>query len=177
MRWVALLRGINVGGKNKVEMARLRDVLQANSFTNVRTYIASGNILFSSPDRSAARLTTTIEDLIADQFGLDVPALVRSARNIRDVAAAIPEGWVTDDEHKADVMYLWKQASTEDLLDRVGAREVDEVVHEHEALLWRVRRKNFGRSGLSRLAAKPIYQQMTVRNVNTARKLAELVDG
>ncbi|MDX1511595.1 MAG: DUF1697 domain-containing protein [Nitriliruptorales bacterium] len=174
---MALLRGINVGGKNKIEMSRLRNVLEVNGLTNVSTYIASGNILFSSPDRSAARLTTTIEDLIAGEFGLDIRVLVRSASNIRDVAAAIPGDWATDDEHKADVMYLWKQASRGDILERVGVRPVDDVRHVHDALLWRVRRKDFGRSGLSRLAANPIYQQMTARNVNTARKLAELLDG
>ena len=76
MTYLALLRGINVGGKNKVEMARLKTLFESIGCSDVRTYINSGNVIFTN-GRVAARLRTSIEKAIAQEFGFDVRVVLR----------------------------------------------------------------------------------------------------
>ena len=103
---VALLRGINVGGARKVEMARLRTAVEATGATDVRTYIASGNVILRD-DRPETELTAALESAIEDEFGFDVPVLIRSGEDVRRIAAAIPAEWVTDKTMRTDAWFLW----------------------------------------------------------------------
>ena len=88
--YVALLRGINVGGNRKVPMARLREVVSEAGFGDVRTYIQSGNIVVTSPSRSVAAITGRLEEAIAGAFGFSVPVVVRSAAQLDAVLAGNP---------------------------------------------------------------------------------------
>ena len=96
MRYVAFLRGINVGGKSLIRMAELRDCVAEAGHDDVSTYIASGNVLLSSPVRSAAQLERPLEQAIERRFGLDVRVFVRTARQLAATARAIPKSWVVD---------------------------------------------------------------------------------
>jgi uncharacterized protein (DUF1697 family) len=89
MRWVALLRGINLGPRNKVPMAELRKALEAAGYGGVRTYIASGNILLDGPARRAA-LASDLERLVADTFGVSTSVILRKPRDLAATVAAHP---------------------------------------------------------------------------------------
>jgi uncharacterized protein (DUF1697 family) len=88
--YVALLRGINVSGKNKVAMAELRALVESLGYQHVRTYIQSGNVVFDSSTRSAAKVADTIAGVITRELGLDVTVIVRTAAEIEAVLAANP---------------------------------------------------------------------------------------
>ena len=178
MLYVALLRGINVGGKNKVEMKHLRTALEEAGLKSVRTYINSGNVIFESPIRSRSRLVDMIEAAIVKRFGFDVAVLVRDVNNIRKVVKSIPRKWTNDNAMKCDVMFLWDDVNKPSVVKDLSIKpDLEEVRYAPGALIWSVDRKYITRSGMMRMVGTPLYKRMTIRNVNTARKLLELMEG
>jgi uncharacterized protein (DUF1697 family) len=177
MKFVALLRGINVGGNNKVDMKALKSAFTDAGMTSVSTYINSGNVIFSSRMRNQERLAARLEAAIAQAFGFDIRVLVRSHDNLREVLAALPDDWVTDTEMRCDVLFLWQEVDSPAVLDDVTPKAgIDDVRYAPGALIWRVDRDKVTRSGLSKMVGSPLYKQTTIRNSNTARKLLALMD-
>lgn len=176
MVYVALLRGINVGGKSRVEMVRLKEALESSGFENVRTYINSGNVVFSDSKHKTKELVKKIEAAIEKEFGIKVPAVVRDSKNIHAVNKALPSAWVNDSTMKSDVMFLWEDFDKADVLKALTIKpEIDDVKYVPGAILWRVDRKNVTRSGMMKLVGTDLYKNMTIRNVNTLRKLAAMM--
>ena len=120
MTYLALLRGINVGGKNKVEMARLKTLFESIGCGDVRTYINSGNVIFTSK-RVAARLRTSIEKAIAKEFGFDVRWCSGISSPV-SVAELIPKSWKDDATMRCYVMFLWEEADALTVLERLRSR-------------------------------------------------------
>ena len=177
MIYVALLRGINVGGKNKVEMKRLKAAFEEAGMTSVRTYINSGNVIFSSPIRARARLVDLLENIIAQRFGFKVDLLVRDIKSMRGVVGAIPSDWTNDKTMKCDVMFLWDEVNRPSILKQLHFKpEMEDVRFASGALIWRVDRENVTRSGMMKLVGTPLYKRMTIRNCNTTRKLLQLME-
>lgn len=177
MNYLALLRGINVGGKNKVEMARLKEMFESIGATEVRTYINSGNVIFEH-DRKPARLRTAIEKAIEAEFGFEVRIVLRNRDEVTSLAKAIPASWKEDPTMRCYVMFLWEDIDDPLVLDEVTIKDgLDDVKYLPGAIVWRVDRDVLTRSGMMRLASHDLYKQMTIRNVNTVRKLAEMMGG
>jgi uncharacterized protein (DUF1697 family) len=177
MVYVALLRGINVGGKNKVEMKRLKAVFEEAGMRSVRTYINSGNVIFSSTIRARGRLVDLLEEAITQSFGFEVDLLVRDISSVRGVVEAMPGHWTNDKTMKCDVMFLWDDVNRPSVLRKLQFRpEMEDVRYVSGAVIWRVDRKNVTRSGMMKLVGTPLYRRMTIRNSNTTRKLLELME-
>jgi uncharacterized protein (DUF1697 family) len=175
-RYVALLRGINVGGKTKVEMATLRDVVAAVGCDDVRTYINSGNVLFTDA-RSPGTLAPLIETAIEDEFGFPVAVQLRDLRAVRRLCDAIPDDWTNDKQQKTDVMFIPAQLDKPGLLDSIAHKpEIENVLHAPGAIVWNISRENQTRGSATKLARSELYRRMTIRNVNTVRKLRELLE-
>lgn len=178
MRYVALLRGINVGGANTVSMKELGTVFEAAGHLHVRTYINSGNVIFSSDTADRAELVATLQRAMADKFGLTLDVLIRDVAEMTALVEAIPAEWANDDHEKTDVFFLWPDVDRPTIADELGARPgIDEVRYVPGAVIRRVERANATKSGLLGLIGKPLYKRMTLRNVNTTRKLLELMQG
>ncbi|MEX1004724.1 MAG: DUF1697 domain-containing protein [Acidimicrobiia bacterium] len=176
MSSVALLRGINVGGKNKVEMGRLRAVFEQLGLDDVRSCINTGNVIFTAGTNTDRDLVSSLERVIAAEFGLDLKVLLRGLDSMLELAGTLPDDWTNDSETKSDVMFLWDDADDPSVLDRLTIREgVDEVIYTPGAVLWRVDRAHYSRSGMNKLVGTKLYKSMTVRNCNTVRKLVELM--
>lgn len=178
MVYAALLRGINVGGNNTVPMPALKAVFETAGMERVRTYINSGNVIFTSPDAGdRAALTARLEGAIRDRFGFAVPVLVRSLPEMRAALAPLPDAWVNDDMMRCDVVFLWDDLTAEEVLAALRARpQIDDVLVTPGAIIWRVDRTNARRSGLLTLLTTPLYKRVTVRNCTTARKLLALME-
>lgn len=173
MKYVALLRGINVGGNNKVDMKQLVAAMSGASFDEVSTYINSGNIFFNAND-SEIELTNKLEQLIKDEFGLDIKVLLRNKDNIDAIIASIPPEWTNGSEMKCDVMFLWNKYNNDSILEHLTIKpDIDEVKYVHGALIWKVDRKNVTKSGMMKIVGTELYRNMTVRNCNTVRKIRE----
>ena len=172
---VALLRGINVGGNSLIRMAALRDCVAELGHDDVRTYIASGNVLFRSSERSAAKLDAQLERAIEERFRLPVRVVVRSANELARVVEHVPARWLSAPELRVSVWFLLRGANGRALASRLKPKEgIDEIVAAPGAILWAVRRDALTRTGI-RLIGTPDYKLITSRNLNTTLKLAELV--
>lgn len=176
MVYIALLRGINVGGKNKIGMKLLKQTFVQVGMNDVVTYINTGNIIFSKNDKSKAELSRILENAIHNDFGLQIKVVVRSVDDVRGIINAIPETWKNDSEMKSDVMFLWDEIDDESVLENLVIQpNIDTVKYVPGAILWSVDKKNVSKSGMSKIIGSKIYKQITVRNVNTTRKIYELM--
>lgn len=179
MKYAVLLRGVNVGGKNRVPNGELKQVLEAQGFEDVVTYINSGNAVFSSrQEPSVAKVRSALEK----HFGFEIPLLILPAKKIKAIADAIPTDWTNDPPkpdkfgQKSDVLYLFDEANEPDVLEKMGYRsDVETLIYLDGAVLANVKRINQTRYSLMKLVGTPLYKQMTIRNIATAKKLAELV--
>lgn len=177
MRYVSLLRGVNVGGNARVEMSRLKKVLEKAGFTDVVTYINSGNVIFDAPKGSSDSLVATIEKMILQEFGFSVPAIVLEKRRFLSIERAIPKDWSNDTNQRTDVLFLWKSFDSRSSLSLISpTKGVDTLKYIPGALAWNMDRKGYSRTGMRKFIGTPLYKNMTARNVNTVRKLAGLLE-
>ncbi len=176
MLHVALLRGINVGGAHKVPMPELRRVFAQLGHRDVATYINSGNVIFRADAQDEIALAAPIEDALQAGFGFRPRVLVRTGADIRTIAQAIPDDWTNSPQMRTDVVYLLDGVDAETASSQLEPREgIEHVRHAPGAFIWMVSRSDATRSRLTRMAGTPLYKQATVRNVNTARRLAAMV--
>lgn len=180
MTFVVLLRGINVGGKNKVPMAGLRTFLQDAGFTNVRTYIQSGNALLDSTQPPAA-VRQAIEEGLPKAFALDsalVKVLVLTHDELAGIVADAPDGFGTEpDTYHYDVCFFMGEVTSDDVMARVSLHpQVDTAVAGDRALYFRRLSALRTRSRMSVLISTPVYQSLTIRNWNTTTKLLAMLD-
>ncbi len=180
MRYVVLLRGVNVGGNHRVPKTEFQQVLESLGFRDVVIYINSGNAVFTSDGEVSTR---NVQAALEKHFGFDIPTLVLSGEKIRAITAAIPPDWTNDAPkpdktgQKSDVLYLFDEANTPDVLEKLGYKpEIEEMLYMDGAVLANITRKNQSRGSLQKLIGTQMYKYVTVRNITTAKKLAELVD-
>jgi uncharacterized protein (DUF1697 family) len=178
MIYVALLRGINVGGSNKVEMKKLKITFENLGFTTVSTYINSGNVIFEDSNLSHENLIQAIEEAILKDFGLSIKVLVRNISNIENVVKVIPETWQNNAEMKTDVMFLWDEVNSKEVLSQFKCKPgIDNLLYVSGAVVWNIGRKNYNQSSVPKMIGSKLYTQMTARNVNTVRKVFGLMKG
>jgi uncharacterized protein (DUF1697 family) len=176
MKHVALLRGINVGGNNRIEMPRLKAVVEGLRYTDVRTYINSGNVVFEAGTAPASAAAARIEQAIAREWGLPIKVLLRSAEQFAHLVAVLPDDWRNDSAHRCDVLFLWEEALSRDVRQELGAKDgIDELIFTPGEVIWRIARPDVTRSGLHKLIGTPLYARLTIRNANTVRKLASMM--
>ena len=175
---LALLRGINVGGKNLIKMADLKTCFEENGFTNVATYIQSGNVLFESTESSSAKLTAKIEKMLGGSFDYVASVVVRSRTQLRKIVDGAPKGFGAEpSKYRYDVLFLKPPLTAKKALKEVPLKEgVDEVYAATGVLYFSRLASRASSSRLSRVASMPIYKSMTIRNWNTTTKLLELMD-
>ncbi|MGA9287255.1 MAG: DUF1697 domain-containing protein [Anaerobacillus sp.] len=178
--YIGLLRGINVGGKNKIKMAELRDALENESFKNVKTYIQSGNVVFES-DQEENVLCKEMETAIKEHFGLTVPVILRTAEEWQSIRENCPFHAEQISKAKASavgeslyVAILSKPLSKEEgekVIDVASDKEECEMNGREIYLLFHDSIRN------SRLANKvaSFDSHVTVRNWKTINKLSEMV--
>jgi uncharacterized protein (DUF1697 family) len=176
MVYAALLRGINVGGNNKVDMKILKQSFEQAGMKNVVTYINSGNIVFTAAGYSKNELANVLEQAILDTFGLQIKVLVLSLEDMRQVMSSLPESWTNDDKMKSDVLFLWEDINDSSILDKLIFKpEIETVKYAPGAILWTIDKINVTKSSMTKLVGTKLYRQMTIRNVNTTRKIYELM--
>jgi uncharacterized protein (DUF1697 family) len=170
-RYVALLRGINVGGRSKVEMPRLKSMFEDLGCDSVRTYINSGNVVFDD-GRKEATLVRVIEAALETTFGWKLRIVLRSQAEVGALLEHVPATWTNDAKQKTDVMFLWAEVDRPEALDAIVTDPaVENVLFLDGAVVWNVSRANAKRSNAVRLVKSDLYAHLTIRNINTVRKL------
>jgi uncharacterized protein (DUF1697 family) len=172
-KYIALLRGINVGGKNKVEMKKLKVTFEKLGFRGVTTYINSGNVLFDSAE---IPVVSSIEKAIKKDFGFEVKTLIRSQENIENLCDNIPEFWENNSEMKTDVLFLWDEMDKPETTKLITQNpEVDTLIYHPGAIIWHIKKIDYNKSGMHKFVGTRVYKSMTARNVNTVRRLEEIL--
>ncbi|MCW7491399.1 DUF1697 domain-containing protein [Leptospira sp. 2 VSF19] len=172
MKYIALLRGINVGGNRKVEMKKLRSLMESLGYTEVSTYINSGNIIFEAEDDTKT-VRFKIEKSFEKVFKFEIPTIVKTEKEMKKIANAIPKEWQNDSTQRTDVAYLFPEADSKKIIEELPLKkEFLEIRYQKGALIWNIKRENVNKSQLAKLISHKLYKSMTIRNVNTARFLA-----
>jgi uncharacterized protein (DUF1697 family) len=175
--FVALLRGVNVGGKNNLSMSELKTNLSKAGFDDVRTYINSGNVLFTSSQTDARKLETNIERLLSIQHKLECKVVVRSLSEMKKLVESLPAAWKDDESWAHNVVFLRHSIDSKNVLKELAPKpEIEKVLYRSGAVLWSVQRSEIKQSTMTKLSSRKIFQHMTVRNPNTTRKLYELME-
>ena len=177
-RYIAFLRGINISGKNKVSMAELKQGFVRLDYTDVKTYLNSGNVIFSSDEADTVKTTSRIEEMIKNQFGLDIPVFVISKEEIEDILYHAPDWWGDENKEIYDnLIFIMSPATFKDVYDEIGEpKEGLEKIEEYkETVFWSFSRKDYQKTNWwSKTASAAIGSKLTIRTANTVRKIVSM---
>jgi uncharacterized protein (DUF1697 family) len=156
-------------------MGELRKLLEQAGLQQVTTYINSGNVLFTS-DKSTVENCQIIQAVIQENFGITVPVIARTQPQIENLVAQIPDDWTNDAEQKTDILFLWDEIDSPDIMEQIVYKpEIETARYIDGALVWNIQRSRATRGSLIKIVETHFYKKMTVRNVNTVRKIAQLL--
>lgn len=176
-RYLLLLRGINVGGNNIIKMADLRECFEEMGFSNVVTYIQSGNIIFDST-KSNKETVSTIQKGLAKHFSYSTPVFLISNKQLKDVVSQAPMAFGKEPKkYRYDVMFLRSTLNASSALKQIETREgVDSAEAGRGAIYFSRLISKATRSYMPKVIKLPIYKDMTIRNWNTTNKLLNLLE-
>jgi uncharacterized protein (DUF1697 family) len=175
-RHVVLLRGINIGSRNRISMPELREALEDAGFKDVRTYLQSGNVVVGSTAKPES-VGRKFEKLVKERFGLEIPVVVRTRDELARIVKRNPLGKVATDPKRYQVSFLSTKLSAKVVreLEEAAAPEERVEVNGREVYAWHP--KTIARSKLwNRLAGKGLGVTATSRNWATVEALLDLAD-
>ena len=174
--YLVLLRGINAGGKNVIKMNELKILFEEMGFTDVKTYIQSGNVMFLDYENDQIKIQKKIEKTLFKKLNYKINIRILTFSEINEIVNNKPEGFGEDNENKYDVIYLIKPLETKDAIKEIKTKDGVDKIFEGKNVLYISRLiKNLNKSHFSKIIDTPIYQNITIRNWNTTRKLYELM--
>ena len=174
--FVALLRGVNVGGNNMISMKELKKSFETLGYPHVSTYINSGNIIFTSDEADARKLEVEIEEMLAREYQLGSKVVVRTLSEMAKLVKSLPAHWSGDSDWRYNVIFLRHTIDSKKILGELPVKsELEELEYRPGTLLWSAHVSAVARSNLVKLSNRKLYQEMTVRNLNTTKKLHELM--
>lgn len=177
-RYIALLRGVNISGKNKVPMAELKKCFEALGFMEVKTWLNSGNVIFSCDEADAAALTDKIERMIQCEFGLNIPVFVISQEELADILRQAPDWWGTENKEIYDnLIFIMPPAAFTDVYREIGAPEegLEQIQEYRSAVFWSFSKKDYQKTNWwPKTARADIGSKLTIRTANTVRKIVSM---
>lgn len=178
-QYLALLRGINVGGGNIIRMAALKACFEASKLENVATYIQSGNVLFETHESDAVRLVRKLEAVLSKTFNpYEARIVLCSHAKLKEIVRKAPKGFGTQPQkYRYDVIFLKAPLTAVETIKSVPAKVgVDEAFVGPDVLYFSRLTARASQSHLARIVSLPLYKGMTIRNWNTTTKLLALMD-
>lgn len=177
-RYIAFLRGINISGKNKVSMAELKKGLEEMSFEEIKTYLNSGNVIFSTSESHPETLTKQIEEMINNKFSLDIPVFVISKEDLEDILRHAPDWWGREDKEIYDnLIFMMPPAGFEEVFNEIGEpREgLEQILNYKQAVFWSFCLKDYRKTNWwPKTANTAISSKLTIRTANTVRKMVKM---
>lgn len=177
-KYLALLRGINVGGNNIIKMVELKACFEELGFSDVVTYIQSGNVWFSTKKGSVEKITLEIEKALTKKLTNNIKVVVISLEQLKEVIAEAPKHFGKEPEkYRYDVIYVKAPLTAKEALKQMPLREeVDTAIAGTHAVYFSRLIARATQSKLSKVVALPVYKDLTIRNWNTTSKLITLVE-
>ena len=175
-KYLTLLRGINVGGKNKVPMVELKKAFEEVGFLDVKTYINSGNVVFSYNKTDEVLLQNKCHEIIKNAFQCDIKVMVINAMEFVEALDAAPKWWGIDTESQHFAIYVIAPTSAETIIDSVGeTKDFEQVFSYGRTIFWSSPVKTFQETKWAKVSSMDIYNDITIRNAKTTRKLLEMI--
>lgn len=177
-QYLALLRGINVGGNNIIKMVDLKACFESMGFSDVMTYIQSGNVLYKAAETDKTKLTTKIEGVLSERFGYRSRIVTVTYMELKKVVEEAPNGFGKDlDKYRCDVIFLKEPLTVKEAMKNVRVKEgVDNAFAGKTVLYFSRLISKASQSHLTKIITLPMYQNMTIRNWNTTTKLLALME-
>ena len=145
-------------------------------FTDVSTYINSGNIIFKTKEADARKLESKIEKMLLKEYQLDSRVVLRSLGEMAQLVESLPRNWGGDSNWRYNVIFLRHTIDSEKILAEIEVKkDIEEVVYRPGTLLWSAEVSELTRTNMLKLSTRKMYLDMTIRNLNTTRKLHELM--
>lgn len=174
--YVAFLRGINVGGNNIIRMDRLREEFEKMGFLSVKTYIQSGNVLFHSNVTDRIDIEKKIEKAMTTAFNYNAKVIVRSKEDIENTITQFPRIF-EDPVWKHNVIFLTKSVDSKNIVNHFEIKEdIEQLSYFPGVLFWSAKLSTINQSSMLKLSARKEYKEMTVRNINTTKKILTLMN-
>ena len=178
MRYITLLRGINISGKNKISMPELKTALGEKGFADVKAYLNSGNVLFSDDETDIVKLAESIRTIIFETFHLEIPVFVISQDELKDLLSKAPSWWGSDSKDIYDnLIFAITPYSIETVAEKIGepTEKIEKVQICENVAFWSFDRKLCAKANWWKKTAAPgIGEMITIRTANTLRKIAEM---
>lgn len=174
-RYIALLRGINISGKNKISMSELKKGFTELGFAEVATYLNSGNVIFSSTIGDENVFSNMIKLMIKERFDLNIPVFVVLQEELEQLLNNAPDWWGNDNKEIYDnLIFIMPSLSYEEFYDEIGSPKAEyEKVHNYKKVIfWSFSRKDYQKTNWwSKTANANISNEITIRTANTVRKI------
>lgn len=174
-RYIALFRGINISGKNKISMAELKLCFLESNFSDVFTYLNSGNVVFSVDESSKIVLADKIKIMIQERFELNIPVFVISQEELKDLLSEAPIWWGNDNKEIYDnLIFVMFPAIAEIIAEKIGkpTKELEQICICQNAIFWSFDRKNYAKANWwKKTASAGIGEMITIRSANTLKKI------
>src|SRR5690606_30220318 len=176
MRYICLLRGINVGGNNIIKMIDLKKSFEEMGFDEVKTYIQSGNVIFDSDEIDLIKLEKDIVKILSEKFNYQSKVVIISHEQLARIIQNAPKDFgVYAQDYRYDVLFLKFPLSSKEALGKILIREgVDNVTAGEGVLYFSRLISKAGQSYLNKIIGTAVYKEMTIRNWNTTSRLLEL---
>ncbi len=177
-RYIALLRGINISGKNKIAMGQLKQEFEHLGFEDVKTWLNSGNVVFSCPERDNVSIAEDIKRMIAGSFGFNIPIYVISADRLKDILSHSPAWWDSGDKEIYDnLIFIIPPAEFSDVYQAIGEPKegLEQIMNYEDAIFWSFSLKSYQKTNWwPKTAREDIGSSLTIRTAGTVRKLVEM---
>ena len=177
-KYVALLRGINISGKNKIPMSELKKEFERLGYENVITYLNSGNVIFKSDEKDEKDIINSIYKMIENKFNLNIPVYVIKASNLKELLENKPEWWGTDNkEIYNNIIFIIPPTIYKEVYNTIGEpkEELEKIKEYKNNIFWSYNLKEYRKTNWwSKTASTSIRDSITIRTANTIRKILEL---
>ena len=177
-RYIALLRGINISGKHKISMTELKKDFENIGFTEIKTYLNSGNVIFSSNKTDKENITRQLETMLKDHFDFDIPIAVIPKEQLIDILHNAPEWWGNEDKEIYDnLIFIIPPTTFTDIFNKIGEpkHELEKIKNYKNAIFWSFSRKDYQKTNWwPKTANASIRNSLTIRTANTVKKIAAM---
>jgi uncharacterized protein (DUF1697 family) len=177
MKYLALLRGLNVGGNSVVKMADLKEAVEQIGFTNVKTFINSGNIIFESNEANSSKISAVLDETFKKRFDLESRIFLLNYKQFKDILEGVPEDWKKSKDIRCYIAFVREPATVKNVMREIKPKEgVDFIQAGKGAVYLTTLTSGLTKSGFTKLISSPVYKDITMRNYNTAQKLLALME-
>lgn len=178
MKYIALLRGINISGKNKISMSELKVELENNKYQNVVTYLNSGNIIFESNIDNKETIMKAIYKIIKNRFNLEIPVFIMTTTELEDALKHNPNWWGTDNKEIYDnLIFIIPPTKYEEVYNTIGepSKDIEKIEEYNNYIFWSFDLKKYKKANWwIKTASTDIKDRITIRTANTMKKVLEI---